>query len=492
MKQPRREALRLLLAGAGSVLFGGGAGHAAAPTEAPAAGGWDALRAAIDGQVILRGEGEYETRRNAALWNARVPALQPDALVRVASVADVRETMRHAHARGLKVAVRGGGHSWWGAPLRQGGILLDLAALSQIRVDAPSRTALVGPAARGREVSAALAAEGLAFPVGHCPTVAMGGYLLAGGLGWNGGAWGPACASVRGIQVVTANGKLLLADAQQNQDLLWAARGAGPGFFGAVTRFDLRLHPLPRSIRTSTFVYSLGDLDRVAAWLPECARALRPEVEMACILGGSPAGGADKVLVVMATAFADTEEDATRWLAPLESGPVASAIAATRGAATPMDVLRSMMDAAFPAGLRYGADVCWTNAPPADFLARVRAIAAAAPSPRSFFLIGLETQPREGAKPPDMALSRSGGAFLGIYGIWDDAAKDAENAAWVARMAAALEPINVGHYVGEADLTAAPDRASLCFSPEAWAKLSRLRQRHDPAGIFHAFPGKTT
>jgi len=121
VKRPRREALRLLLVGAGSLLFGAGR---AASAAAPAKPGWDALRAAIDGEVVLKGAADYEARRTAALWNARKPARQPDALVRVASVGDVRETMRHAHMRGLKVAVRGGGHSFWGAPVRDGGILL--------------------------------------------------------------------------------------------------------------------------------------------------------------------------------------------------------------------------------------------------------------------------------------------------------------------------------------------------------------------------------
>jgi len=488
MKRPRREALRLMLAGAGSLLFGAGrAGHAAPPREAVP--GWDALRASIDGDLVLKGAADYEARRGASLWNARKPKHQPEALVRVASVGDVRETVRHAHVRDLKIAVRGGGHSWWGAPLRQGGILLDLSALSQIQVDVPTRTALVGPAARSRDVAAALAPHGLSFPIGHCSSVAMGGFLLAGGLGWNGGTWGPGCASVQGIQVVTGEGKTLIADAEQNQDLLWAARGAGPGFFGVVTLFDLKLHPLPRNIRTTTFVYAFKDLDRAAAWLPECARSLRPEVELTCIIGTPPQGGAEKVVMVMATAFADSEEDAAKWLAPLETGPVESAVAVTRSEATPIDALHTAMDAAFPSGMRYGVEVFWTDAAPSDFVARIKEIVAAAPSPRSFFMFVISPPPREGGKLPDMALSMFGGAFLGIYGIWEDAAKDAENTGWVERMAKALEPIGVGHYVGETDLTASRDRAKQCFSPEAWKKLKTLREKYDPEKTFHSYPG---
>lgn len=489
MKRPRRDALRLMLAGAGSLLFGAGRAGQDAIVHAAQKPGWDALRAAIDGEVIVRGDASYESRRDAALWNALKPKRQPDALVRAASVADVRETVRHAGARGLKVAVKGGGHSFWGAPVRDGGILLDLAALNEIKVDAPSRTALVGPGARGRDVAAALAAKGLAFPVGHCSTVAMGGYLLAGGIGWNSGAWGPACASVQGIQVVTAGGRMVIADAQQNQDLLWAACGAGPGFFGVVTRFDLRLQPLPRAIHTSTFVYALADLDRVAAWLPDCMKLLRPDVEVTCIIGLPPQGGLDRVLTIMATAFADTEKEAGEWLQPLEGGPVASAIAAIRMKATGMDDLFTMMDAAFPPGLRYAGEILWTDAPPGDYFARIRGIASSAPSPRSF-VMAVPALPRpDAAGAPSMALSRTGKSGIGGYSVWDDAAKDAENVAWVSRLAEAMEPIKAGHYVGETDLTAARDRAKLCYSSEAWSKLKNLRKRYDPKGLFHSYPG---
>ena len=78
--------------------------------------------------------------------------------------------------------------------------------------------------------------------------MALGGYLLQGGFGWNGRVHGPACMSVEAIDVVTAAGELVRADAEQHPDLFWAARGAGPGFFGVVTRFHLRLYQRPRYV----------------------------------------------------------------------------------------------------------------------------------------------------------------------------------------------------------------------------------------------------
>lgn len=78
----------------------------------------------------------------------------------------------------------------------------------------------------------------------------MGGYLLNGGWGWNAGEWGPACMSVTGVEMLTADGELVYADGTNNSDLFWAARGAGPGFFVAVTRFDLALKPVRTGIHT--------------------------------------------------------------------------------------------------------------------------------------------------------------------------------------------------------------------------------------------------
>ena len=106
----------------------------------------------------------------------------------------------------LKIAVRGGGHSWVGFPLRDGSLLIDLGRLKRARINPEARRATIQPAINGRDLNRQLAEHGLAFPVGHCPSVPMSGFLLNGGLGWNSNAWGPACFSVEAARVVTAGG----------------------------------------------------------------------------------------------------------------------------------------------------------------------------------------------------------------------------------------------------------------------------------------------
>lgn len=156
----------------------------------------------IEGTLIRRGEAGYERARSAAVWNERRPERYPEVVVRAAAEADVARAVTYARTKGLRVSTYSGGHNWSGSPLRDRGLLLDLSALRECRVtpatDDHPATATVQPAATGQELVAALTPRELAFPVGHCPTVAVGGFLLSGGLGWNSRAWGrPAPASAR-------------------------------------------------------------------------------------------------------------------------------------------------------------------------------------------------------------------------------------------------------------------------------------------------------
>ena len=209
-----------------------------------------------DGRLFHRGDPAYDTARENAVWNGRKPDRYPDRILLAATADDVVWGVRHAAAQGLTVSVRSGGHSWYGNCLRDGGMTLDLSALTDIAIDEPALTAAVGPATLGRDLDAALTARGLFFPVGHCGTVGLGGFALGGGYGWNSRDRGPAGLSIRAIDVVLANGEHVHADDTNHPDLLWAARGAGPGFCGVVTRFYFEVCRRPRILRTG-HVYPL-------------------------------------------------------------------------------------------------------------------------------------------------------------------------------------------------------------------------------------------
>lgn len=243
---------------------------------------------AIEGPVTWRGDEHYEATRQRMVWNALKPNRYPEAIVEATSEADVVAGVDLARSRGLQVAVRAGGHSWVGSPLRDGTLLIDLSSARELAIDEAARSAVVQPAVTSSELAQALAARGLAFPVGHCPSVGISGFLLSGGLGWNSGAWGPACMSLQAIDAVTADGELVHADEDQNAQLLWAARGAGPGFPGVVTRFHLALQPLPRAITTSTYIYGLAELEAVAEWASGVVNSLPPTVELTLLIAPAP------------------------------------------------------------------------------------------------------------------------------------------------------------------------------------------------------------
>jgi len=127
--------------------------------------------------------------------------------------------VRLARAQGLSVSVRSGGHSWAARSVRDDALLIDLGRLNRLDYDEATGVVVAGPAARGGlDLSPFLASRGRAFPVGHCPEVGLGGFLLQGGQGWNGRRMGWACESVAAVDVVTAGGTQIRADATQHSD----------------------------------------------------------------------------------------------------------------------------------------------------------------------------------------------------------------------------------------------------------------------------------
>jgi FAD/FMN-containing dehydrogenase len=186
------------------------------------------LQNRIAGKVIVRDNPDYRGAWENN-WNQLRPERYPDIIVQVASDLDVVEAVKAARESGLKLAVRGGGHAWCGTPFRKGGMLIDLSRLTDVTLDPVARTAAIQPIVSNRDMMRKLEPYELAFPVGHCPQVKASGYLLSGGIGWNASQWGQAALSVTGIEIVTAAGQLITANAEQNAELFWAARGAGAG-----------------------------------------------------------------------------------------------------------------------------------------------------------------------------------------------------------------------------------------------------------------------
>lgn len=436
----------------------------------------------------------YEQLRRNLIWNQLTPTRYPQLVVQVASEHDVVEAVQYARANNMKIAVRGGGHSWIGFSLCNGSLLIDLGRLTHVAIDRHSRTATIQPAVTGQALNRELAAYGLAFPVGHCPKVPLSGYLLNGGLGWNSNAWGPACFSVQAAHVVTADGRLVVANEEQHADLLWAIRGAGPGFFGVVTQYLLKLYPVPSAITTSKYYYPLQCIDKVGAWTGSIARQLPREVELTIFCSSAPPALAGEgrdcngfVGILSATAFLDTESEAAATLGLLENCPVLSQCLEKEVLQpTSLDVLLEMGGMLWPECHRCLADTVWSNSPPSQPLSTLREYFLRAPSPESLAVCVFSTGAEDCAVVhPGAAFSMIAETLLLSYAIWERPEDDVSNVAWHRETVAALDQFAVGHYVGESDIIAEPARIERSFATANWQRLQSLRREYDPDGLFH-------
>ena len=451
----------------------------------------------IQGKVVRATDDEYENLRSAINWNQMTPKRYPHLIVQAANEQDVIEAVHFARANRMRIAVRGGGHSWVAFSLQDKSLLVDLGHLKQVSVDRVARLATVQPVVRGRELQNHLRTVGLSFPVGHCPSVPVSGFLLSGGLGWNSNTWGPACFSVEEANVVTADGKLIVANQQSHPDLFWAIRGAGPGFFGIVTQYKLKLYTAPRSITSSTYFYPLRNVHEVGAWASGIAGQLPKEVEFTLFIAQAPpdlAGDCKSengfIGILSAIAFVDTPNDATAALTILESCPILNqCLKKEIHQQTSFDALLDLGEMLWPKHHRYLADNLWSNSPPAEPLAILRDSFLNAPSAKSLAVCVFSTGAENGASVlPDAAFSMTGQTILLCYSIWQRPDDDAANVAWHRQMMAEVEPFAVGHYVGEADIVNKPMRVERSFAPANWERLQALRRTYDPDGLFHAPP----
>jgi FAD/FMN-containing dehydrogenase len=198
------------------------------------------LASGLRGQVVYPGDGGYDVAR--AVFNGMIDR-RPLAVVRSADGSDVVRCIEFTRRHDLSLSMRGGGHSVAGHAVRDGAILLDLSGMTVVQVEPEGRTARAEPGLTLGEFDRATQAFGLATPLGVVSVTGIAGLTLGGGLGWLNGCYRLACDNLISADVVTADGQLLTASTQENEDLFWGIRGGG-GNFGVVTSFQYQLHPV--------------------------------------------------------------------------------------------------------------------------------------------------------------------------------------------------------------------------------------------------------
>ncbi len=437
--------------------------------------------------LLERGAAGYEEARHDAVWNGYKPERYPEAIVLAQSADDVIEAVRYAREHDLRVKARSGGHSWTASSVRQGAVLIDLSRMDRIvEFDPEQRVAVVEPGVRGRELNGLLADHGLFFPSGHCPTVGLGGFLLQGGWGWLSRVIGPACMSVVGVDVVTAEGELIHADEEHNTDWLWAARGSGAGYFGIVVRFHLRCHPRPAAIWEAHHVYPMEVRDEVLRWARDAEPDFPAELEFA-IMATTPRGPLGEVvpgppaLIVMCSVMAESDAAAQAALALLDGCPVRDrAHVALPAQARSFVELYDGPDSVEPEGFRWAADGMWTNAESDELVPAVAELFDTIPEGAShvFWYAWREQE------LPDAAISVQGYLYLAAFAGWTEPERDAEMLAWPPDQMRKLEPLSRGIQLADENLLRRPARF---LTDENSERLEALRAQYDPEGRFLSY-----
>src|SRR6266540_2568341 len=268
----------------------------------------------LRGGHLLRGDDGYDAARK--IYNAMIDH-QPAIMARCAGVADVIDAVNFARSNGLLVSVRGGGHNVSGNAVCDGGLMIDLSPMKSVRVDPESKTARAEGGVTWGEFDHETQAFGLATTGGSVSDTGIAGLTLGGGLGWLAGKCGLTCDNLLSADVVTADGKLLVASASEHTDLFWGLRGGG-GNFGIVTSFEYQLHPVG-PVLAGMLLYPFAQAKEALAYYRDFAKAVPDEVNTMGGLLTSPDGD---LMAVIAVCYNGSLDAGERVLRPLrEFGP---------------------------------------------------------------------------------------------------------------------------------------------------------------------------
>lgn len=217
------------------------------------------LKSQLRGEVITPDHNNYDHDRS--LWNGLINKF-PALIIRCQGTSDVVKAINYARKNELLVAVKGSGHNVAGNATCDGGMVIDLSAMEGVYVDPVNHIARVQPGATWGDLDKETQLHGLATPGGQAAITGIAGLTLGGGMGWLRRKWGLSCDNLNSIEIVTAEGEILTASDNENDDLFWAVRGGG-GNFGVVTSFEFNLHPVGPEIYGALTIYPMEEAGSV-------------------------------------------------------------------------------------------------------------------------------------------------------------------------------------------------------------------------------------
>ncbi|MFE1412746.1 FAD-binding oxidoreductase [Streptomyces sp. NPDC058746] len=441
------------------------------------------------GRLITAGHDDYDAAR--AVWNGAVDR-RPRLIARCGTTADVVAAVRFARDRDLEIAVRGGGHNVAGTAVCDDGIVVDLSHMRAVRVDPLARTARVQGGALWGDVDAGTQAHGLATTGGIVGHTGVAGLTLGGGLGFLMRRHGLTVDNLLAAEVVTADGDLVRASADEHPDLFWALRGGG-GNFGAVTTFEFALHPLGPTVTAGPVFWAADDTAEVLRFYRDFVSEAPDELGTVVRLGTVPPLPVVpeelhwRPAVAVACCYAGPVDEGERVLRPLRrfGTPLVDLLAPT-----PYAAFQGGLDDTVPHGWHYYWKSTGLSGLSDAAVSVIADQAHRAGSPRSYtavFHMGGAV-----ARVPRGATAYAGrdAAFnIVIDGVWlpgETGERSAAETAWTRRFLQALGPHRGGGvYVNFLDRDDDPARVREAYGDDTYRRLAGVKAAYDPGNAFH-------
>jgi FAD/FMN-containing dehydrogenase len=441
------------------------------------------LRQRVHGEVIVAGDDAYEEARK--VYNGMIDR-RPGVIVRCADTGDVMATVDYARDNAIDLSVRGGSHGVPGFGTNDGGAVIDLSAMKGIRVDPSAQTVRADGGCTWGDFNHATYAFGLATTGGIISTTGIGGLTLGGGIGYLDRGFGLSIDNLVSADVVTADGRMVVASTKENEDLFWALRGGG-GNFGVVTSFEYQLHPV-KDVFAGVFFYPLDHTQDVLEFYREYIETAPEEMgtfpgfQIAPPLPFIPEKEHGKTFCIMVAC----------WAGPLDQGekalePIRRAAPTVAELVTPMPypALNSAFDDLYRPGLQHYWKASFASELNDGAIAAHLKYGPEVPAMTSTMHI----YPINGAcnrVPSDATAFAYRDAHFAtvIAGMWPDAADNQNNIAWVKDYYGALEPHSEsGGYI---NFMAGDDQDRIRDNYKGnYDRLASIKRQYDPGNLFH-------
>jgi len=436
------------------------------------------------GAVLEPGDDGFETARQ--IWNGDIQR-RPAVIARCTGTADVLAAVRIARGRELPVAIRGGSHAVAGHAVCDGGLVIDLSAMTGVRVGALARTVRAQGGCLWRHVDHESQAFGLAVTGGIVTHTGIGGLTLGGGIGHLMRRFGLTIDSLVSCDLVTADGEFLVASAEENPDLFWGLRGGG-GNFGIVTSFQYRLHSLGPTVLAGLLAWPMAEAGDVLRFFRDFVADAPDEVGIMANLRLAPALPIfpeelhGRPIVALVVCYAGPIHDGEQVLRPLREfkAPTLDTVGPK-----PYVTHQAMFDRAYPHGRHYYWKA-WKLPPLTDSAIDVIVgHAAAITSPLS--AIPIFTLGGAVARVDDDATAftgRSAAHDINFVASWlpDDPEPECHKA-WARAAWEAMRPFAHGVYVNFMSDEPAP-HVRVAYGDRKYARLAALKRKYDPANVF--------